>query len=125
MNAATRAKLEPAQRPQQMDIANGTVVASEVLPMRLERLDGEIAPFVLGDTPDVLTIGGRCVNEGYGFHWPPYSKAPYFELLGFAKHRKICQLVSISEVPYLADGRNTRALKAAAPSPRGNPSPTC
>ena len=55
------------------------VVASEVLPMRLETLDGEITPYVLEGTPDVLTIGGRCVNERYRFEWPPFSKTPYFE----------------------------------------------
>lgn len=61
--------------------------------MRLERLDGEIAIVVLDDTPDMLTVGGRCVNEGYGFYWPPYSKAPYVKLLGFAKPRKDMQVI--------------------------------
>ena len=31
-------------------------------------------------TPLVLTDGARCIKQGYGFHWPPWSREPYFEL---------------------------------------------
>ena len=102
----------PAEDPQQMDTANGMVNADEVLPCRIGKLKSDIKPFVLEGTPDVLTIGGRCTNEAYGFYWPPYSKVPYFELPGFEKHGKKCQLVSINDVPYLVDGRNTRVASA-------------
>ena len=98
-----------------MDTAHGMVNADEVLPCRRGKLKSDIKPFVLDDTPDVLTIGGRSVNEGYGFYWSPYSKVPYFELPGFEKHGRKCQLVSINDVPYLVDGRNTRVAK------KGNP----
>ena len=105
-----------------METANGLFTAHDVHPMRSGRLVRDIKPYVLEDTPDVLIIGGRCVNEGYGFYWPPYSGSPYFELPDFKKHGKRCSLISIHDVPYLVDGRHTRlAADPALPSARSNP----
>jgi hypothetical protein len=36
-----------------------------------------IEPLVLDSTPAVMSIGYRCVEQGYGFIWKPYSKTPY------------------------------------------------
>ena len=30
-------------------------------------------PYILDSTPDVLSIGRRCVEDGYAFYWEPYS----------------------------------------------------
>ena len=35
-------------------------------------------PLVLKDTPDVLAMGRRCMNEGYTFVWKAHSDKPYF-----------------------------------------------
>ena len=55
--------------------ANGEVPANEK-----EQIGLNIGPFaakttalVLDDTPSVLTLGRRCMVEGYGFHWYPYQ----------------------------------------------------
>ena len=54
---------------------------------------------------------------GYGFHWDPWSKKPYFTRpvdQGGGKR----QLVSIGDVPYLADSISKNELK-------GSPLPAC
>ena len=33
-------------------------------------------PYVLDQSPDVLSIGRRCVQDGYSLQWRPYSLAP-------------------------------------------------
>ena len=39
-------------------------------------LSEEIIPYVLDDTPPVLSVGLRCRQYGYEFHWFPH-KTPY------------------------------------------------
>ena len=33
-------------------------------------------PLVMDDTPDVISIGWRCVELGWSFWWPPVSLHP-------------------------------------------------
>ena len=39
--------------------------------MKLDVLDGTFTPYILDETPLVLSLGKRCLEEGYGFAWPP------------------------------------------------------
>ena len=57
--------------------ANGETVSTEVLPLNLGRLGELILPHVLDDTPNVLSLGRRVVVQGYAFHWPAWSYAPW------------------------------------------------
>eukprot|EP00972_Heterocapsa_arctica_P046207 6816637-Heterocapsa_arctica.AAC.1 len=57
--------------------ANGLTVSTHSAPMRIEDLGEEISPFVLQETPAVLSVGDRTMNKGYAFVWPAYSN-PYF-----------------------------------------------
>ena len=42
---------------------------------------GEVSsPNVMKSTPLVLSVGPRCISQGYGFQWPPWSRHAYFEL---------------------------------------------
>jgi len=45
----------------------------------LPELEEEFVPLILKDTPDVLTMGRRCMREGYSFYWAAYSNQPYFQ----------------------------------------------
>ena len=111
----------PAGEIQDMETANGTITAERVFPMQIAKLETNIMPYLLPSTPDVLTIGRRCVREGFGFYWPPGSEEPSFELPGYENHGQICKLKSIQDVPYLSDSLNveipaTRRKVAPAPS---------
>ena len=33
-------------------------------------------PYILDSTPDALSTGRRCAEDGYAFHWEPYSLHP-------------------------------------------------
>ena len=75
-------QIEKAETPQVLDTANDRISASEEVIMSMHPLEEIIAPLILESTPDVLTVGRRCVEEGFGFHWEPYSTKPYFVLPG-------------------------------------------
>ena len=81
--------------------ANGELPASEK-----EQTGLNIGPFaadttalVLGETPSVLTVGRRCIVEGYGFHWFPYQNP-------FTDHPTLGRIEHEVEhyVPYLRVG---------------------
>eukprot|EP00971_Amphidinium_carterae_P018904 372296-Amphidinium_carterae.1 len=65
---------------------------------RVNTLRSTITPLLLESTPDVLSIGRRCVTEGYSFHWEK-GENPYFV---DKKGRRIDLSVE-RYIPYLND----------------------
>ena len=61
-----------------LETVNGTVKADTQVTMQVNGIREAIGPYLLGDSPDVLSVGTRCELHGYGFYWPPYSKFPYY-----------------------------------------------
>ena len=49
--------------------ANGKATATMVSPMYSEVLQETIRPYVMAETPAVLSIGRRCMEQGYSFIW--------------------------------------------------------
>ena len=47
--------------------ANGPSVGDRVCPLRFDELQADIEPYVLNDTPSVLSIGCRCMHKEYIF----------------------------------------------------------
>ena len=43
----------------------------------VDALHTDFIPYILGETPAVLSVGVRCMEQGYSFVWPADSK-PYF-----------------------------------------------
>ena len=64
---------EPAVVTIFLNTANGLTSCDQVIPHQIGPLGVVATPYVMGDSPDVLTIGYRCVELGYDFHWKPYS----------------------------------------------------
>ena len=62
---------EQADEPATLATANGVVEADTTIAMQVKQLEDNIDPYLLDSTPDVLSVGRRCVREGYGFHWDP------------------------------------------------------
>jgi len=60
-----------------IDTANGHSVADKGIELVVELLGQRILPYVLDSSPNVLSLGRRCVVDGYGWYWPPYSLSPY------------------------------------------------
>ncbi len=85
-----------------LETANGKMECFTTMPMQIVALRDNIDPYVLESSPDVLSIGRRCVEEGFEFHWPAGSLNPYFvDQLG-----NTIVLETVGCVPYLVDPHN-------------------
>ncbi len=49
--------------------ANGRIESRNVVPPWCKELDQMVNPYLLRDTPPVLSIGKRCMEQGFTFHW--------------------------------------------------------
>ena len=63
--------MRPTPYPIEMQTANGDVTAHHELAVVIDRLDMDIHAIVMDDAPTVLSLGKRCMEDGYEFHWEP------------------------------------------------------
>ena len=59
-----------AVRPRSFHTANGMAITDKVARMTVNEFGEEVAPYILDSTPAVLSVGYRCMNQGYSFIWP-------------------------------------------------------
>ena len=59
-----------------MATANGEFECDDVVDVQIGPFDVVATPFVLDNNADLLTVGYRCVEKGYGFYRNPYSLDP-------------------------------------------------
>eukprot|EP00974_Lingulodinium_polyedra_P003301 309038-Lingulodinium_polyedra.AAC.1 len=59
--------------------ANGVTHADEVLPVGVKEFASTVEPYILNNTPNVLSVGLRCMKHGFTFIWPA-GENPYFIL---------------------------------------------
>ena len=101
--------------PIRIKIANGIVKHDTVVNCDIQTLgqtSGNAAQVLVGgDTPDLLCIGKRCMEQGYGFHWNP-GELPYITL---PNNDKLVLHVE-HYVPYLYDN-NSHKTSAVPASP--------
>eukprot|EP00972_Heterocapsa_arctica_P082907 12216837-Heterocapsa_arctica.AAC.1 len=64
--------------------------------MQISELSENINPFVLPETPAVLSVGDRTMNKGYSFIWPAYHN-PYF----ITPNGYRVELEVIDDIPFL------------------------
>ncbi len=62
--------------PIALSTANDLVNGEMVVRQQIMEFKEVAEPYILDSTPDVLSIGRRCVEDGYAFHWEPSSLAP-------------------------------------------------
>ena len=62
--------IRKAKIPITFDTANGSTRTTEVADIYVKELNAEISPYVLENTPAVISIGYRCVELGYSFFLP-------------------------------------------------------
>ena len=79
--------------------ANDLVSGDKVVRQQIGAFGEVAAPCILDSTPDVLSIGRRCVEDGYRFVWEPYSLHPTMTTAA----GKVVTLVSRDCCPYLDD----------------------
>ena len=65
--------------PLKFSTANGCIYGTKQADVMISQTDSVVKPYVLGETPSVLSVGMRCLKDGYDFVWRAYSR-PYFRL---------------------------------------------
>ena len=70
----------------------------EVADVKLSALPDPVHPYVLDHTPAVLSVGTRCVDQGYSFVWPANGKP-----ILVRPDDKVVQLKIEGHVPVLDD----------------------
>ena len=68
--------IEKALVPITLSTANGLTDCDLCVRQQILGLTEVVEPYILDSTPDVLSIGRRCVEDGCAFHWEPYSLHP-------------------------------------------------
>ena len=82
----------------ELSTANGRMNVDKEVLMQVGPLKRHIKPLLLSNTPPVLSVGKRCMEEGFSFHWPA-NEAPYLVGPNGKRH----QLEIDNLVPYLPD----------------------
>ncbi|CAE6965643.1 unnamed protein product [Symbiodinium sp. CCMP2456] len=79
--------------------ANGITATDLISNFRTKSVAETINAYVLDDTPSVLSVGKRCMQQGYGFVWPP-GKDPFM----INPDGKRISLFVHGDIPYVRAG---------------------
>ena len=104
-------RVSPIAAPVSLATANGEVRVTEDAKVPVGCGIPAIEALVLDSTPAVLSIGRRCMREGYTFEWHPYQAPTLRNPDGF-----VVTLDVIDNVPYLRPASaSCRAVNIALP----------
>ena len=56
--------------------ANGVTSANDVAKVHFDEFESTHTPYVFDESPSVLSVGKKCMEEGYSFVWPA-NGVPY------------------------------------------------
>ena len=84
--------------PLELTTANGSQSAQKQADVHVGCIDKSIQPYVLPDTPAVVSVGMRCLKDGWDFVWRAFSR-PYFR----KKNGERIKLEIKDFVPYFAN----------------------
>ena len=70
-------KITPVDLGLSLDTCAGQAPVDTKVPLQSVALHEDMEPLVLPETPNVLNMGTRCMEQRYGFIWPP-GKIPLF-----------------------------------------------
>ena len=88
--------VEPAPDALCLHSANGPVCANQMISYQCQTTGEVIDALIMKDSPPVLSIGRRCMQDGWSFVWEAYD-APYVIL----PSGKIITCIVEGNVPYL------------------------
>ena len=71
-------EVSQSSKPVSLLTAKGVFQATDQARVNVPILGDDINPYVLDDSPAVVSVGQRCIDAGWSFHWPAYSR-PYFK----------------------------------------------
>ncbi len=82
--------------------ANGGTCSDREIRFNIEPLLECVYLRILRSTPGVLSMGMRCMGQGYSFHWPA-GRNPIF----IRPDKEVVQLQVLGDIPYLTNARST------------------
>ena len=99
--SATNAKLSKGEKRAlenqvTFQTANGDAPSTHSSQIFIEELNEMIEPFILKDTPSVISVGDRTMNKGCSFLWIA-GRNPYW----ITPEAKVITLQVIGDIPYL------------------------
>ena len=92
-------EVKTASRPVSLITANGPVLGDQSVKVDIPELSLPVECYPLESTPPVCSVGRRCMDEGYDFHWHA-GKVPFFVTPDGRKLK--CKLKG--RVPVIAEG---------------------
>lgn len=107
LNKAGATGRRNSETPLSLITANGSTNAEEVVDVHIRALPEPCSPYVLDQTPAVLSVGVRCMEQGYIFVWPAHGSPPIL----IRPDRKIVQLKVEGHVPVLDDECSVMTFK--------------
>jgi hypothetical protein len=87
--------------------ANGDIVVDRQVNLPVSKLQSQIKPLLLNETPPVLSVGRRCMEEGYDFIWRR-GKSPYF----ITPDKRMIRLTVENYTPWLVEREDSFACPA-------------
>ena len=89
--------------------------------LRIDRLNEKVAFFVMEHSPLVLSLGKKCLEQGYGLHWYPGAQ----QVLVTPKGRKITLGLEgyVPVLPMTAAQREAKAASSSTASSSTTPPP--
>ena len=94
----TRSNIREADVNITLSTANGPITADRSIDTHIPALCEGFSPYVLKDSPPALSIGQRCLEDGYDFVWGRDNK-PIF----VRPDNEVVQFKMSSRVPFLDD----------------------
>ena len=71
-----RKRVKKATDVLNLSTANGPTASTDEVELDVPNLGIRVKTRILGDCPDVLSMGIRCAEQGFGFYWDPFSYKP-------------------------------------------------
>ena len=94
------------------ETANGVTSTSKITDIKFEVFEEPVQAHVLDDTPSVLSMGKRCLVQGFTFVWPS-GKDPFM----LDKNGMMIKMKVKDHIPYVGldqnkEHRNVRKIRA-------------
>ena len=118
LRSASKAVRKQASQPIRLVTANGNIAASEIADINVDALREPAQPYILESSPAVLSLGVKCLGQGYSFHWES-AKAPTMVRPAGA----LIQLKVDGHVPHMDSSCEAEPPLSAAAASKPAPEP--
>ena len=104
LKVADKLGLNPRMTSEAMTFmtAHGVTEADQKVDLVIDEIKDTVSPFVMEESPSVLSIGKRCAESGYGFR-----RMPGEEPIMFDDRKSVIRLRVKDNIPYLVTNDET------------------